>query len=83
VRGDTVALPLKGLIDLNAEKARLEKARARAEAEIKRIDAKLSNPAFLANADEDVVEADREKREETVLQVEKITEALQRLRQVE
>jgi valyl-tRNA synthetase len=83
VRGDTVALPLKGLIDLNAEKARLEKARARAEAEIKRIDAKLSNPAFLANADEDVVEADREKREDTVLQLAKISEALQRLRQVE
>ena len=52
------------------------------EAEIKRIDAKLSNPAFLANADEDVVEADREKREETVLQVEKIAEALERLKQV-
>jgi valyl-tRNA synthetase len=82
VRGDTVALPLKGLIDLNAEKARLEKARAKAEAEIKRIDAKLGNPAFLAKADEDVVEADREKREETVLQVEKIAEALERLKQV-
>jgi valyl-tRNA synthetase len=82
VRGDTVALPLKGIIDLNAEKARLEKARAKAEAEIKRIDAKLGNPAFLANADEDVVEADREKREETVLQVGKIAEALERLKQV-
>jgi valyl-tRNA synthetase len=82
VRGDTVALPLRGLIDLNAEKARLEKTKAKAEAEIKRIDAKLSNPAFLANADEDVVEADREKREETVLQVGKIAEALERLKQV-
>jgi valyl-tRNA synthetase len=82
VRGDTVALPLKGIIDLNAEKTRLEKARARAEAEIKRIDAKLGNPKFLANADEDVVEADREKREETVLEVEKIAEALERLKQV-
>ncbi len=82
VRGDTVALPLQGLIDLNAEKARLEKARARAEAEIKRIDAKLGNPKFLANADEDVVEADREKREETVLELEKIAEALERLKRV-
>jgi valyl-tRNA synthetase len=82
VRGDTVALPLTGIIDLNAEKTRLEKARAKAEAEIKRIDAKLNNPKFLANADEDVVEADREKREETVLEVEKIAEALERLKQV-
>ncbi len=82
VRGDTVALPLKGIIDLNAEKARLEKARAKAEAEIRRIDAKLNNPKFLANADEDVVEADREKREETVLEVAKIADALERLKQV-
>jgi valyl-tRNA synthetase len=83
VRGDTVALPLRGLIDLNAEKVRLEKARAKAEAEIKRIDAKLGNPAFLANADEDVVEADRDKREETVAALEKIAEALERLKRVE
>jgi valyl-tRNA synthetase len=82
VRGDTVALPLAGIIDLNAEKVRLEKARAKAEAEIERIDKKLNNPKFLANADEDVVEADREKREETVLEVEKIAEALERLKQV-
>jgi valyl-tRNA synthetase len=82
VRGDTVALPLKGIIDLNAEKARLEKARVKAEAEIRRIDAKLNNPKFLANADEDVVEADREKREETVLEVAKIADALERLKQV-
>jgi valyl-tRNA synthetase len=82
VRGDTVALPLKGIIDLNAEKARLEKEKAKAEAEIKRIDAKLSNPAFVANAKEEVVEADREKREETVVRREKIAEALERLKLV-
>ena len=83
VRGDTVALPLKGLIDLAAEKARLEKAKAKAEGEIRRIDAKLGNPAFLAKADEDVVEADREKREETVQEVTKIEQALERLAGVE
>jgi valyl-tRNA synthetase len=82
VRGDTVALPLKGIIDLNAEKARLEKEKAKAEAEIKRIDAKLGNPAFVANAKEEVVEADREKREETVVRREKIAEALERLKLV-
>jgi valyl-tRNA synthetase len=83
VRGDTVALPLKGIIDLAAEKARLEKEKAKAEAEISRIDAKLSNPAFVANAKEEVVEADRERREETQLRLEKIVAALERLRQVE
>ena len=60
VRGDIVALPLKGVIDLAAEKARLEKEKAKAEADINRIDAKLANPKFVANADPEVVEADRE-----------------------
>jgi valyl-tRNA synthetase len=83
VRGDTVALPLKGIIDLAAEKARLEKEKAKAEAEINRIDAKFANPAFVANAKEEVVEADRERREEMSLRLEKIAAALERLRQVE
>ena len=42
VRGEVAALPLKGVIDLSAEKARLEKELAKAEADIKRVDAKLS-----------------------------------------
>jgi len=83
VRGDTVALPLKGLIDLATENARLEKEKAKAEAEINRIDAKLSNPDFIARAPEEVVEADREKREEAVARRAKILEALERLKQME
>jgi len=83
VRGDTVALPLKGIIDLGAEKARLEREKAKAEAEINRVDAKLGNPDFIARAPEEVVEADREKREEAVARRAKIVEALERLKQVE
>jgi valyl-tRNA synthetase len=82
VRGDTVALPLQGIIDLAAETARLEKERAKAEAEINRIDTKLANPDFIARAREEVVEADREKREEAVTRRAKILEALQRLKQM-
>jgi valyl-tRNA synthetase len=83
VRGDTVALPLKGIIDLGAEKARLEREKAKAEVEINRIDAKLANPDFIARAPEEVVEADREKREEALARQAKIVEALERLKQVE
>jgi valyl-tRNA synthetase len=83
VRGETVALPLKGVIDLAAERTRLEKEKAKAEADINRIDTKLGNPKFVANADPEVVEADREKREEAVVRRGKIIEALERLRQVE
>jgi valyl-tRNA synthetase len=83
VRGDTVALPLKGIVDLAAETARLEKEKAKAAAEINRIDAKLANPDFIARAREEVVEADREKREDAVARLTKILEALERLRQMQ
>ena len=46
VRGEVAALPLKGVIDLAAEKARLEKEVAKADADIKRVDAKLGNAEF-------------------------------------
>jgi valyl-tRNA synthetase len=83
VRGETVALPLKGIVDLGAEKLRLEKEDQKAAADIARIDAKLGNPDFIARAPEEVVEGDREKREEAVARRAKIQEALERLKQVE
>jgi len=82
VRGETVALPLAGVIDLAAERARLGKEIAKAEAEIARIDAKLGNPDFIARAPEEVVAADREKREEALARRAKIGTALERLKEV-
>ena len=64
VRGEVAALPLKGVIDFAAERARLDKEMAKAEADIKRVDAKLGNADFVARAPEEVVEGEREKREE-------------------
>jgi valyl-tRNA synthetase len=83
VRGDTVALPLKGIIDLAAERTRLEKEKAKAEAEIARIDAKLAKADYIARAPEEIVEADREKREEAVALRAKIIDALERLKHIE
>jgi len=80
VRGEVAALPLKGVIDLAAEKARLEKEAAKAEADISRVDAKLSNEKFVANAPEDLVEQEKEKREAAVARMAKILEALERLK---
>jgi valyl-tRNA synthetase len=79
VRGEVTALPLKGVIDLDAERARLNKEMQKAESDIARVDQKLNNPKFIANADEEVVEGEREKREEAVGRRQKITEALERL----
>jgi valyl-tRNA synthetase len=80
VRGEVAALPLKGVIDFSAEKARLDKELAKAEADIKRVDAKLANEQFVANAPEEIVEEEKEKREAAVARKTKILEALERLK---
>ena len=80
VRGEVVALPLKGVIDFAAERARLDKEMAKADADIARVDAKLGNPNFVARAPEEVVEEEKEKREEAVARKAKIAEALERLK---
>ena len=64
VRGEVVALPLKGVIDLVAERSRLEKEMAKVDADIKRVDAKLSNADFVKRAPEEIIDGEREKREE-------------------
>jgi valyl-tRNA synthetase len=74
------ALPLKGVIDLAAERARLAKEMQKADADIARVDAKLGNANFVARAPEEVVEEEKEKREEALGRKEKIAEALERLK---
>ena len=83
VRGEVASLPLKGVIDLSAEKARLDKELAKADADIKRVDAKLANEKFVANAPEEVVEEEKEKREAASTRKAKILEAIERLKGVE
>ncbi|MGG2475357.1 valine--tRNA ligase, partial [Rhizobium sp. BR5] len=64
----TVCLPLGNLVDLAAEQARLEKAIGKVDAEMERIDKKLSNEKFVANADPEVVAAERERKAELEVQ---------------
>jgi valyl-tRNA synthetase len=81
ITADALAcLPLQGIIDFAAEKARLEKEMARVKSDIARIDAKLANADFVARAPEEVVEGEREKREEAETRRLKIDEALARLK---
>ena len=64
VRGEVVALPLAGVVDLEAEKARLNKEIAKERLEIAKVEAKLGNPDFVARAPEDII-AEHEGRLET------------------
>ena len=79
VRGALVALPLEGIIDISAEKVRLEKEIAKLDGEVNKIDAKLGNADFVARAPEEVVEENRERRTDAVSRIEKMSAALKRL----
>jgi len=75
----TACLPLGNLIDLGAEQARLEKAIAKTEQEKDRLGKKLSNEKFVANADPEVVAADRERFAELEVQQASLKTALLRV----
>src|SRR5678815_440140 len=49
-------LPLEGLVDLNAERARLNKERDKYLAEIAKVEEKLANPAFTQKVPASVLE---------------------------
>jgi len=61
VTGAELFLPLQGLIDIEAELARLEKELAKWEKEVKLVQGKLSNERFVSKAPEAVVAEERAK----------------------
>ena len=75
----TVILPLAGVIDLEAERARLAREIGKLEEEIARIDARLGNDNFVAKASEDVLEEHKERREENAETKSKLEAALKML----
>jgi valyl-tRNA synthetase len=74
-----VALPLGDVIDFAKERARLEKDLKKAQEEIARFDAKLSNEQFVSKAPEDVLAEQREKRAEAAALAARLTDAIGRL----
>ncbi|OHV85214.1 valine--tRNA ligase [Ensifer sp. LCM 4579] len=75
----TACLPLGSLIDLSAEKTRLEKAIAKVDVERQRILGKLANEKFVANAKPELVEAERERLAELDQQRDSLGVALSRV----
>ncbi|MBO0344587.1 valine--tRNA ligase [Roseibium sp. CAU 1637] len=75
----TVCLPLAGLVDLDAERARLSKEMDKLKGEISRIEKKLNNPKFVAKAPDEVVDGEREKMAEFAERLEKVEVAFRTL----
>jgi valyl-tRNA synthetase len=77
----TACLPLGDLIDLKAEEARLSKELAKLGDEAGRIEKKLSNEKFVANAPDEIVEGEREKLAEIAAARLRVETAIARLRE--
>jgi valyl-tRNA synthetase len=75
-----VLVPMAGLIDAEAEIARLEKQRGRIEGDLAKSMKKLDNPAFVDNAPGAVVEKERGRVTEMRAALERIQEQLERVR---
>ena len=72
-------LPLADVMDLDAERARLEKEIDKLDGLVKKVEAKLANEKFTANAPADVVEKERDKKDEMMRTRAKLVDALARL----
>lgn len=73
-----VIIPLEGLVDFNEEIKRIQKTIEKLEKDVQLLTNKLSNEKFVANADEDVILADRLLLQQSKDQIMTMTEALTR-----
>jgi valyl-tRNA synthetase len=75
----TIILPLAELIDLDAERARLAAARAKAADEVQKISLKLANVDFVTRAKEEVVTENRERLENFRNEIARLDAAISRI----
>ncbi|MPZ74822.1 MAG: valine--tRNA ligase, partial [Nitriliruptorales bacterium] len=77
--GGELFVPLTGLIDLDEERARLQRQLDNANGELERAERKLSNDSFVAKAPQPVVAAERRKVEDWRVAISKLTAQLDEL----
>ncbi|MEW6214643.1 MAG: class I tRNA ligase family protein [Nitrospirota bacterium] len=77
-----IYVPLKGVLNIEAEINRLKKDVAKVEESIAFLNKKLLNEDFLYRAPEEVVKKERAKYEELIYKKERIAESIKRLKEV-
>ena len=75
----TVALPVAGLIDITTEAARLKKAIGLAEGEVKKVEVKLANKAFVDRAPPEILAENHERLAEHSANAQRLKAALARI----
>jgi len=75
-----VLIPLAGLIDKDAELARLEKEIGRLRQDIERTESKLANPAFVDKAPAAVVQKERDKMNQTQAALQDLSAQAEKIR---
>ena len=79
VEGETITVPLEGVIDIAAERDRLTKALAAAAKELGGLAGRLNNPSFVERAKPEAVEKARADHAAKAAEAERLTAALARL----
>jgi len=75
----TLGLPVADIIDLDAERERLQKQIQKLEKDIKQIEGKLANENFVSKAPEEVVEEQKMRKDEAHITIDKLSLALKQL----
>jgi len=74
-----IYLPLKGLIDIDKEKERLEKEIEKISIDLKKVNGKLSNEKFISKAPEEIINKEKNKKEELTKILEKLQASINSL----
>ncbi|MFD2728449.1 valine--tRNA ligase [Enterococcus camelliae] len=78
----TIYLPLAGLINIEEEISRLEKELVKWQQEVKRVQGKLANERFVANAPQEVVEQEQAKEKDYLAKEVAVTERIAQLKTI-
>jgi valyl-tRNA synthetase len=74
-----ILVPMAGLIDVAAERGRLQKQLDRATSDLEKISAKLGNESFVARAPAAVVEKERARQAELLQEINQLDEQIAKL----
>jgi valyl-tRNA synthetase len=78
-----VFVPLAGMIDLDQERTRLRKEIEEKEGFLESVEKKLNNRQFVNKAPDEVVERERQKKEDATAELERLRDNLADLREIE